>query len=85
MASSVNEAQHGDMQTVRVDENVFATMEKTVTNFDQLNIDAKHGTQYELEMSVWKAIKTYPKATFFSFMLSLSLIMEGYGVFWEES
>jgi hypothetical protein len=72
--------EHADKVFVRVDENVFATMEKTVINFDQVNIDAKHGTKYELEMTVWEAIKAYPRATFFSFMLSLSLIMEGYGM-----
>lgn len=64
---------------VRVDQNVFANMEKMVSNFEEINKEAYQGTKYELEMGVWQAIKTYPKATAFSFMLSLSLVMEGYG------
>ena len=69
----------GRKKAVRINESVLASMEKTVSNFEQINIDAKHGTQYELEMTAWEAVRAYPKATFFSFMLSLSLVMEGYG------
>ena len=63
--------------TVRVDEDVFANMEKMVSNFDQINEEAYHGTRHELEMTAWQAIRAYPKAAAFSFTLSLALVMEG--------
>lgn len=64
-------------KTVRVDEDVFANMEKMVSNFDQVNEEAYHGTQHELEMTAWQAIRAYPKAAAYSFTLSLALVMEG--------
>lgn len=64
-------------KTVRVDEDVFANMEKMVSNFDQVNDEAYQGTRHELEMTAWQAIRAYPKAAAYSFTLSLALVMEG--------
>ncbi|GES56834.1 MFS alpha-glucoside transporter [Aspergillus terreus] len=38
----------------------------------------KHGAQQEQSMTLWKAIRLYPKAVGWSMLLSSTLIMEGY-------
>ncbi|UNI19673.1 hypothetical protein JDV02_005845 [Purpureocillium takamizusanense] len=43
-----------------------------------LAAEARHGAQAEHQMSLWQAIKTYPKAIGWSVLLSSTLIMEGY-------
>ena len=40
--------------------------------------DAQKATQSEQKMSVWEAIKTYPKACGWSVLASTALVMEGY-------
>lgn len=44
----------------------------------ELASDAKHGADSEHRMTLWQAIKTYPKAVGWSVLLSSTLIMEGY-------
>lgn len=44
----------------------------------ELAADAKHGADSEHRMTLWQAIKTYPKAVGWSVLLSSTLIMEGY-------
>ncbi|KAK0752608.1 general substrate transporter [Schizothecium vesticola] len=44
----------------------------------ELVADAKHGADSEHRMTLWQAIKTYPKAVGWSVLLSSTLIMEGY-------
>lgn len=45
---------------------------------DVLAAEARQAADAEQQMSVWQAIKTYPKAVGWSILLSSSLIMEGY-------
>lgn len=65
-------------QTVRLDDAVFTRMAANLNNFGDLNNEAYRGTQYEYNMTIWQAIRMYPKASAFSMIFSLSLIMEGY-------
>ena len=65
-------------QTVRVDDEVFTKMAKNLDDFREVNHKASRGTQYEHSLTFWQAVRMYPKATAFSMIFSLSLIMEGY-------
>lgn len=48
------------------------------TSPSSLALEAKHAASSEQEMTLWAAIKTYPKAIGWSVLLSSTLIMEGY-------
>ncbi|KAI9684716.1 MAG: hypothetical protein M1829_000091 [Trizodia sp. TS-e1964] len=45
-----------------------------------MNEKAREGTKHEHGMTLWQAIKLYPKAVAWSAMLSTALIMEGYDI-----
>lgn len=45
---------------------------------DQLADEARHASSKEQQMSLWAALKLYPKAVGWSMLLSSTLIMEGY-------
>lgn len=45
---------------------------------DVLAAEARQAAEAEHEMSIWQAIKTYPKAIGWSVLVSSTLIMEGY-------
>jgi MFS transporter, SP family, general alpha glucoside:H+ symporter len=45
---------------------------------DILHEYAKVGAYVEHQLSAWEAIKTYPKAIFWSLMVSMWVVMEGY-------
>lgn len=47
-------------------------------NMEDISHDAETATAVEKSMGVLEAIRKYPKAVFFSFTLSLCVIMEGY-------
>jgi SP family general alpha glucoside:H+ symporter-like MFS transporter len=64
-------------ETARLDDEVFAKMAEAVDNFGNLTQDAQQGTQFERKMTLWQAVRMYPKATAFSMIISLSLVMEG--------
>jgi MFS transporter, SP family, general alpha glucoside:H+ symporter len=53
---------------------------ETTTQIDEMIRAAEAATAKEKQMSLWQAVKTYPKAIFFSMVLSLTLIMEGYDI-----
>lgn len=44
----------------------------------KLDEEAKQATAIEHSMTVWKSIKTYRKAVFWSVIVSATIIMEGY-------
>ncbi|CAK7214463.1 hypothetical protein SBRCBS47491_002151 [Sporothrix bragantina] len=48
------------------------------TTMEDISHDAETATAVEKSMGIWEAIRKYPKAVFFSFTLSLCVIMEGY-------
>lgn len=49
-----------------------------ISQIDHLVAAAEAGTVWEKQMSIWKAVRTYPTAIGCSMILSLCLIMEGY-------
>ncbi|KAF2169426.1 hypothetical protein M409DRAFT_65095 [Zasmidium cellare ATCC 36951] len=53
-------------------------MADSIKNIGEVTQDAHVATEFEKKMTFAQAIRMYPKATMFSFVLSLSLIMEGY-------
>ncbi len=63
---------------VRLNDDVMAKMAEGIDNFEAITSDAKLATEFERRMTIRQAIKMYPKATIFSVILSLSLVMEGY-------
>lgn len=65
------------LETARLDDAVFAKMAETMDNFGNLTLDAQQGTEFEHKMTLWQAIRMYPKASAFSMIISLSLVMEG--------
>lgn len=63
---------------VRLDNEVLVKMAQDIDNFATLTHDAHRATEFERNMTLGQAIRLYPKATAFSMILSLSLVMEGY-------
>lgn len=63
---------------VRLDDKVLATMAAGISNFRDITHDAHTATNYEHDMTLWEALRLYPKAIAFSMILSVSLVMEGY-------
>jgi MFS transporter, SP family, general alpha glucoside:H+ symporter len=56
-------------------------MSVAVPNLAELTSDAKAGTAFEHNMTFREGVRLYPKAMFFSFALSLAVIMEGYDTY----
>lgn len=69
--------QSSAIETARLDDEVFAKMASTLDNFGDVTKDAQRGTQYERNLTLWHAIRMYPKATAYSMIISMSLVMEG--------
>ena len=63
---------------VRLNDDVMAKMAEGIDNFEAITSDAKQATEFERRMTIRQAIRMYPKATIFSVILSMSLVMEGY-------
>lgn len=63
---------------VRLDDAVLEKMANSVEDIGNLTQDAHQATEFERNMTFFQAVRMYPKASFFSMVLSLSLIMEGY-------
>lgn len=64
-------------------------MSVAVPNLAELTADAKAGAALEKRMGFRESIRLYPLGAFFSFGLSLAVVMEGYdtwllGSFWEQ-
>ncbi len=56
----------------------FRKMSLAVPNLPELSQDAKEAADKERHMGFREGVRLYPKAMFFSFGLSLAVIMEGY-------
>jgi SP family general alpha glucoside:H+ symporter-like MFS transporter len=56
-------------------------MSVAVPNLAELTQDAKAGMNFEHAMTFREGVRLYPKAIFFSFALSLAVIMEGYDTY----
>ena len=59
-------------------DDTFRKMSVAVPNLAELSADAKEAAQRERNMGFLEGCRLYPKAMFFSFALSLAVIMEGY-------
>lgn len=51
---------------------------KHADGWDQLRQDAIDAEEAETNMGLWESLRTYPTAVFWSFAISLVIIMEGY-------
>lgn len=72
---------------VSQNDETFRRLSLAVPNLAEITSDAKTAATKEKAMTFRKAVAMYPKAIFFSFGLSLAVIMEGYdtwllGSFW---
>uniref|UniRef100_A0A0D6QRE2 Major facilitator superfamily (MFS) profile domain-containing protein n=1 Tax=Araucaria cunninghamii TaxID=56994 RepID=A0A0D6QRE2_ARACU len=56
-------------------------MSVAVPNLAELSADARAAAMLERKMGFREGVKLYPKAIFFSFAISLAVIMEGYDTF----
>lgn len=56
-------------------------MSVAVPNLAELTADAQAGMKFEHKMTFREGVRLYPKAMFFSFALSLAVIMEGYDTY----
>ena len=59
-------------------DDTFRRMSVAVPNLAELTSDAKAGAEAERKMGFREGCRLYPKGMFFSFALSLAVVMEGY-------
>lgn len=83
--SSIIAAEHSGAWTQN--DGTLRNMSEAVPNLADLTKDARNAAESERNMSLWDALKLYPKAVAFSLGLSLAVVMEGYdtwllGSFW---
>jgi len=76
--SPEGQGSQGIEPAVRLDNEVLVKMAQDIDNFTTLTHDAHRATEFERNMTLGQAIRLYSKATAFSMILSLSLVMEGY-------
>ncbi len=78
--ASVDEHDGQKIPTVHIESEKNEQIAKRDTGFAMLIDDAQAATAKEHSMSLWKGIKTYPKAIGWSVLLSTAIVMEGYDV-----
>ena len=61
-------------------ENAIRKMSVVNADLPQLLNEANEATEAEKNMSIFQAIRTYPRAVMFSVILSTAIVMEGYDV-----
>ena len=89
--SSVAPAQFGGARASQASnvlnqkDETFRKMSVAVPNLVELTQDAKEAAEKERAMGFREGVRLYPKAMFFSFGLSLAVIMEGYGEYFGRS
>ena len=86
-ASSVSAAAAQNDLVLNQKDETFRKMSVAVPNLAELTSDAKTAAESERTMPFRVAVRLYPMAIFFSFGLSLAVVMEGYdtwllGSFW---
>ncbi|KAJ5613724.1 hypothetical protein N7528_007378 [Penicillium herquei] len=72
-----NERRRGD-SSVQAPEKPIAQLTEKTSEVVSFADNAKQGTDLEKQMTLGRAIKLYPKAVFWSIVLSTALVMEGY-------
>lgn len=63
---------------VRLNDDVLKKMADSMKDIGNVTQNALQSTELERNMTIGQAIRMYRKSVFFSFVLSLSLVMEGY-------
>ena len=73
-------AEHGlkDDKVVSVSDNVVRRISASTTDYAALNNEARAAAAGEKRMTLWQALRTYPKAAGWSVLLSTAIVMEGY-------
>jgi SP family general alpha glucoside:H+ symporter-like MFS transporter len=72
-------ATHADgAGAVALDDETFQRIAHALPNMAEVTQDAKASTEKEHSMTLWQALKLYPKAVGWSLLLSTAIIMEGY-------
>ncbi|KAJ5288238.1 hypothetical protein N7478_003924 [Penicillium angulare] len=64
--------------TIGIEDEVLFQMAEQIPDFANLIEKARRASNFEHHLTNWDAFKQFPKAVFFSFVLSLAIIMEGY-------
>jgi MFS transporter, SP family, general alpha glucoside:H+ symporter len=55
-----------------------STADREASGWVGLTVEARNATEHEHQMSLWQALKLYPRACWWSFVVSLVVIMDGY-------
>jgi hypothetical protein len=76
---ATTEERQSKSETIHADENATEKLAATETEFAALGSDAKAATDREHAMTLREGIRKYPKAIAWSVLLSLAVVMEGYG------
>jgi hypothetical protein len=76
---ATTEERQSKNETIHADENATEKLAATETEFAALGSDAKAATDREHAMTLREGIRKYPKAIAWSVLLSLAVVMEGYG------
>jgi MFS transporter, SP family, general alpha glucoside:H+ symporter len=77
-AGSVSGAAQQKENVLNMQDDTLRKMSIAVPNLAELSADAKAGAESERKMGFREGARLYPKAMFFSFGLSLAVVMEGY-------
>jgi hypothetical protein len=55
-----------------------SAVDRQLSGWVGLTVEARAATEHEHQMSLWEALKLYPRACWWSFVVSLVVIMDGY-------
>ena len=62
--------------SIQIDDEQIRRMSVTIPNIKDVANDAARASDSEKNMSIWQALKLYPKAAGWSIFLSMAIIME---------
>lgn len=88
-SSLINASPQSDPNVINQTDGTLRKLSAAVPNLSSLTEDAKSGAEHEKKMGFRESFRMYPLGVFFSFGLSLAVIMEGYdtallGSFWAQ-
>ena len=78
ISDEIRPATTDEANLASLDDNVLQKMADGIKGIGNITQNALQSTELERDMTIGQAIRMYRKAAFFSFVLSLSLVMEGY-------
>lgn len=70
-----------DADSIGIDDHVLLKMADAIPDFAEVNENAQQATDFEHNMTLAEALKLYPKAILFSFILSLAIVSQFLGFF----